>query len=224
MKIQRSGRKLFLFQVTSWCDQSAKDWWVKYGSITLMMVQISCHLDTYSESWLCDTFNCHTVDGSEILHQLRLVVYPIIYKVLYIQVGCFGISSINRTVDRSSHSANPREFYGDPSPHELPPGGPPSPSKKAWPAVLGSCAWDLHTCNLACPPYRRWTNYSFSLDNFDLRSTPPNFKVLNFQGLGWVDKRQHKIPTSNVMRACLNTDIWGAGWHVTLQGLNILSI
>ena len=26
-----------------------------------------------------------TVDGSEILHQLRLVVYPIIYKVLYIQ-------------------------------------------------------------------------------------------------------------------------------------------
>ena len=25
MKIQRSGRKLFLFQVTSWCDQSAKD-------------------------------------------------------------------------------------------------------------------------------------------------------------------------------------------------------
>ena len=29
-----------------------------------------------------------TVDGSEILHQLRLVVYPIIiYKVLYIPVG-----------------------------------------------------------------------------------------------------------------------------------------
>ena len=25
MKIQRSGRKLFLFQVTLWCDQSAKD-------------------------------------------------------------------------------------------------------------------------------------------------------------------------------------------------------
>ena len=29
----------------------------------------------------------HTVDGSEILHQLRLVVYPIIYRVLYIPSG-----------------------------------------------------------------------------------------------------------------------------------------
>ena len=29
----------------------------------------------------------HTVDGSEILHQLRLVVYPIIHRVLYIQSG-----------------------------------------------------------------------------------------------------------------------------------------
>ena len=29
----------------------------------------------------------NTVDGSEILHQLRLVVYPIIYRVLYIQSG-----------------------------------------------------------------------------------------------------------------------------------------
>ena len=28
-----------------------------------------------------------TVDGSEILHQLRLVVYPIIYKVSYIPGG-----------------------------------------------------------------------------------------------------------------------------------------
>ena len=27
----------------------------------------------------------HTIDGSEILYQLRLVVYPIIYRVLYIQ-------------------------------------------------------------------------------------------------------------------------------------------
>ena len=32
---------------------------------------------------------------AEILHQLRLVVYPIIYRVLYIPGGCFGISSIN---------------------------------------------------------------------------------------------------------------------------------
>ena len=33
-----------------------------------------------------------TVDGSEILHQLRLVVFFIIYKVLYIgiQGGCLG--------------------------------------------------------------------------------------------------------------------------------------
>ena len=29
-------------------------------------------------------WNDDTVDGSEILHQLRLVVYPMIYKVLYI--------------------------------------------------------------------------------------------------------------------------------------------
>ena len=28
-----------------------------------------------------------SVDGSEILHQLRLVVYPIIYRVLYIPGG-----------------------------------------------------------------------------------------------------------------------------------------
>ena len=28
-----------------------------------------------------------TVDGSEILHQFRLVVYPIIYKVSYIPGG-----------------------------------------------------------------------------------------------------------------------------------------
>ena len=27
---------------------------------------------------------------AEILHQLRLVVYPIIYKVLYIPGGCLG--------------------------------------------------------------------------------------------------------------------------------------
>ena len=33
----------------------------------------------------------NTVDGSEIwLNQLRLVVYPIIYKVLYIPGGCLG--------------------------------------------------------------------------------------------------------------------------------------
>ena len=31
----------------------------------------------------------------EIVHQLRLVVSPIIHKVLYIPGGCFGISSIN---------------------------------------------------------------------------------------------------------------------------------
>ena len=35
-------------------------------------------------------FPCNTVDGSEILYQLRLVVVPIIYKILYIPGGCFG--------------------------------------------------------------------------------------------------------------------------------------
>ena len=34
-----------------------------------------------------------TVDGSEILHQLRLLVYPIIYKALCIPGGCFGVLS-----------------------------------------------------------------------------------------------------------------------------------
>ena len=35
---------------------------------------------------------CDTVDGSEIRreNQLRLVVYPIIYRVLYIPGGCWG--------------------------------------------------------------------------------------------------------------------------------------
>ena len=31
-----------------------------------------------------------TVDGSEILHQLRLVVYPTINRVLYIPGDCLG--------------------------------------------------------------------------------------------------------------------------------------
>ena len=39
-----------------------------------------------------------TVDGSEILHQLRLVVYPIINKVFYIPGGDRRISEPS-TVD-----------------------------------------------------------------------------------------------------------------------------
>ena len=35
----------------------------------------------------------HTVDGSEILHQLRLVVSPIIYRVLYIPGGAGSLPS-----------------------------------------------------------------------------------------------------------------------------------
>ena len=34
-----------------------------------------------------DCKTSHTVDGSEILHQLRLVVYPTIYRVVYIPGG-----------------------------------------------------------------------------------------------------------------------------------------
>ena len=34
----------------------------------------------------------HTVDGRNPANQLRLVVDPIIYRVLYIPGGCFGIS------------------------------------------------------------------------------------------------------------------------------------
>ena len=40
----------------------------------------------------------HTVDGSEILRQLRLVVYPIIYRVHHPR-WLFGISSINSRID-----------------------------------------------------------------------------------------------------------------------------
>ena len=44
-----------------------------------------------------------TVDGSEILHQLRLVVYPIIYRAFFIPGVFFEISSINsRTLFFSS--------------------------------------------------------------------------------------------------------------------------
>ena len=44
-----------------------------------------------------------TVDGSEILcHQLRLVVSPIIYRVLYIVVGLIGsIKSIGKKKGRA---------------------------------------------------------------------------------------------------------------------------
>ena len=45
-------------------------------------------------SWqiICNFTN--TVDGSEILHQLRLVVYPIIYRVLYIPGGAGFLPTI----------------------------------------------------------------------------------------------------------------------------------
>ena len=37
----------------------------------------------------------HLVDGRNPANQLRLVVFPIIYRVLYIPGGCLGLSSIN---------------------------------------------------------------------------------------------------------------------------------
>ena len=43
-------------------------------------------------------FPCNTVDGSEILHQLRLVVFPIIYKILYIPGGDRRISEPSTVV------------------------------------------------------------------------------------------------------------------------------
>ena len=41
----------------------------------------------------------------EILHQLRLVVYPIIYRVLYIPGGCLGFlpSTVSPIFARSGH-------------------------------------------------------------------------------------------------------------------------
>ena len=39
--------------------------------------------------WTVISFT-HTVDGSEILHQLRLVGYPIVFRVSYIPGGCLG--------------------------------------------------------------------------------------------------------------------------------------
>lgn len=51
--------------------------------------------------------------------------------------------------------------------------------------MLGSCAWDLHTCNPACPPYRRWTNYSFLFPG-QLRSSTHTPKISKFwTSKGW---------------------------------------
>ena len=58
-------------------------------------------------SWL---FFCrsHTVDGSEILHQLRLVVYPSIKRVLYIPGGAaFLPSTVQRSCLPTSFIFNP---------------------------------------------------------------------------------------------------------------------
>ena len=44
-----------------------------------------------SQTYVALTFsNFGTVDGRNPANQLRLVVYPIIYKVLYIPGGCLG--------------------------------------------------------------------------------------------------------------------------------------
>ena len=43
-------------------------------------------------------WNKPTVYGSEILHQLSLVVYPSIYKVLCILRGCLGFWTINSSI------------------------------------------------------------------------------------------------------------------------------
>ena len=40
--------------------------------------------------WKSDLILSHTVDGKNPANQLRLVVYPIIYKILYIPGGCLG--------------------------------------------------------------------------------------------------------------------------------------
>ncbi len=42
-----------------------------------------------------------TVDGVSILHQLRLVVFPIIYRVLTIPGGCLGFQNHQQYVSRS---------------------------------------------------------------------------------------------------------------------------
>ena len=57
-------------------------------------------MDYGSKSWNKNTLRVRiayhqaivsdTADGSEIMHQLRLVVYPIIFGVLYIPGGCLG--------------------------------------------------------------------------------------------------------------------------------------
>ena len=53
--------------------------------------------------WLYDT-----VDGSEILHLLRLVVYPVIYGVLCIPGGwCFGFIPLTVLDDMSFSHLEP---------------------------------------------------------------------------------------------------------------------
>ena len=50
---------------------------------------------------ICVFCVCHTVDGFQIrwLHQLRLVVFPIIYRVSYIPGGCLGFQPSTVTLD-----------------------------------------------------------------------------------------------------------------------------
>ena len=62
--------------------------------------------------------------------------------------------------------------------------------------------------------YRRWTKYP---NPGQLRPPTPkfqSFELLPRVGMGGQNKSNP--PASNVMCACLNIEIWGAGWHVIL--------
>ena len=70
------------------------------GDVFWWMIFCCSNMETYNIFEIC-TF-C-TVDGSEILHQLRLAVYLIIYKVLYIHPRwLFWISFINSSINVST--------------------------------------------------------------------------------------------------------------------------
>ena len=51
-----------------------------------------------------------TVDGSELLHQLRLVVYPIIYKVLHISGGWPFFGFLKHQQSTQYDSDNPHHW------------------------------------------------------------------------------------------------------------------
>ena len=53
--------------------------------IQAQLPRLNVSFELQGKKHVCQAEHVIAVDGSEILYQLRLVVYPIIYRVLHIQ-------------------------------------------------------------------------------------------------------------------------------------------